>query len=79
MKRHMKLIALILHHAEEFGNGRSIGPPELPGYKPEQVLYHIGLCSQAGFLVIEGGDGGYIRHLTWDGHEFLASNKKLLD
>ena len=47
---------------------------------PELVNYHIGLCSEAGF--IHADERGLtppksyeIWNLTWDGHEFLEKHR----
>ena len=82
MKRHMKLIARILRYVEENGNGASLEHPEVEGYSPIQVSYHVNLCVEAGFLntsvLISKTTKKMIETLTWKGHEFLDANRNLL-
>ena len=79
----MKLLAKILRYVENNGNGAALDPPEVSGYTPIQVSYHVSLCSEAGFLnittVFSDPPQHTIRHLTWKGHEFLDKNRHLLD
>ena len=69
MKRYMKLIRTVLEYVECHGNSEFLAPPEVDGYTPEQVLYHVELCAQAGY--IEAQSGQHPRALTWQGHEAL--------
>ncbi|MDE0170740.1 MAG: DUF2513 domain-containing protein [bacterium] len=77
MKRDFKLIYRILCHVERHTNG-PIQVPDIEGYAPEVVHYHVGLCDEAGYLVA-GSVGIYegkrmfngIERITWDGHEAL--------
>ena len=54
MKRYMELIIAILEYAEREGNGKLLSQPEIAGYTPEQINYHIQLCGEAGYLEAEG-------------------------
>ena len=78
MKRDFKLIYRILCHVERHTNG-PIQVPDVDGYEPEVVHYHVGLCEEANYLVVAGKPSLYdgkrmfsgIERLTWDGHEAL--------
>ena len=74
MKRYMALICAILEYIECHGNSEFVSPPEVNGYTPEQVAYHIELCEQAGYIEARQG---YPRSLTWNGHNALAEMKKI--
>lgn len=79
MKRYMCLILEILRFAErQSGEEPMIPPPEIEGYTPRQVHYHVGLCGEAGYLhVRESSTGGefFIQSLTWQGHEVLDRHR----
>ena len=68
MKRYQALIKTILAYVECQGSGESLAPPEVSGYTPSQVAYHVELCKQAGYM---GGGKADIRLLTWEGHNAL--------
>lgn len=79
MRRYMDLILRILQYVETNGNGEMLPAPEMDGYTPAQVHYHIDLCMQAGFVdarVISGAEEPSKRYcigsLTWHGHEALV-------
>ncbi len=78
MRREYKLIRAILEYVECHGNGSWINAPELNGYSNTQIMYHIKLCMQAGFLeAMEDSGIGYdgeiyrVKSLTWSGHNEL--------
>lgn len=75
MKRYMDLILAILEYIECDGNGRLLCPPEVKGYTPQQVEYHVELCAQAGFIKVSDKKRDLIRSLTWQGHEELERLK----
>ena len=74
MKRYQELIRKLLEWSEQQTTRTPQSPPEISGYTPDQVQYHVGLCGEAGYLrVQEMAEGQYvIRCLTWEGHEALA-------
>lgn len=75
MKRKMKLICMILAHAEKAPHIGGISLPELADYTEEEIQYHVKLCSQAGYLDIaiepQYKLPRHIDSLTWEGHEAL--------
>lgn len=78
MKRYHELICKLLGWVEQQTDTEPKMPPEIEGYTPEQVHYHVGLCGQAGYLDVQelSKKGMYtIRSLTWEGHEFLAQKQ----
>ena len=68
MKRHMNLIRAVLEYVECHGDSEFLAPPEVDGYSPGEIEYHIQLCEQAGYLETRQA---YPRTLTWDGHNAL--------
>ena len=78
MKRNLKLVELILGYTEdkatpEFVEGVSY--PELNGFNDWQIYYHVTLCQEAGFLIIDE-DKWRIERLTWLGHDELDELRK---
>ncbi|MCY4576031.1 MAG: DUF2513 domain-containing protein [Chloroflexi bacterium] len=80
MKREMNLIKDLLEHVERTWRGGWINPPEIAGNSECAIMYHAGLCEQAGFLeakVISGSEEPYKHYvlgsLTWAGHEMLET------
>ena len=78
MKRYMELICRLLAFAEGLESTGGTFPPEMSGFTPEQVHYHVQLCAEAGYLHVDKNAGvgsPYLRHrimsLTWQGHEKL--------
>ena len=72
MKRDMDLIRTILQRIE------SDQDLTIEGYGSEEILYHIALLKDAGFIdaSLATGESGQIvgaavQRLTWDGHGFL--------
>ena len=80
MKRHRKLIRLILQYAESNASGSPLDPPNLEGFTLGEVNYHIGLCDEAKFLHVASTKSAddprqyRILNLTWKGHEILDPN-----
>ncbi len=80
MKRHRKLIRLILEYAELNATGSELDPPKIDGFTPAEVNYHIGLCDEAKFLHVNSTKSPddprqyTIVNLTWAGHEVLDPN-----
>ena len=80
--REMKLILMILRYAKKEANGSPLRAPSFEEYSEVQIYYHIGLCSEAGFLHVNRISRGLdqapaytILNLTWGGHEFLTQNR----
>ena len=77
MKRELPLIKAILAHVECIDNGEWLHPPEINGYTPSQVMYHVNLCGQAEFLEVMptpafgNPDRVMMKSLTWKGHTEL--------
>ncbi len=76
MKRDKKLIYEILRYAEETSPGLlgMLNRPDIPGYTPEQISYHVVLCYQAGYVHFAEGTHA-ITYLTWAGHEALEAHR----
>lgn len=72
MKRYMTLIRAVLEYVECHGDSEFLSPPEVDGYTPAQVDYHIQLCEQAGYLETQSG---YPSALTWEGHNALDKTR----
>ena len=74
MKREMALFEAILAHAECIDNGKWLPPPEINGYTPSQVMYHVNLCGQDEFLDVKptpafgNPDRVMMKSLTSKGH-----------
>ena len=82
MKRERKLIRDILAYTEENACGDPLDAPEIDGYTTIQIHYHIGLCTEAGYIhsreITTKADAHQryqILNLTWQGHEELAKMK----
>ena len=91
MKRIIQLIQEILAFAEECADGghtRCVPSAKDLGsfgdINDRDIHYHIGLCEQAGFLVVEKSGKDIpdseipwcrIIHLTWEGHEYLDQSR----
>ena len=74
MRRHMKLIRMILEHISKSPDFGNIPPPEIEGYSREEVAYHVRLCSDAGYVVLRKGTheiNPHIIRMTWCGHKAL--------
>ena len=67
MKRDIRLIKRVLEHAEAHADGAAL-EVELDGIASHEVQYHVELCADAGFLKEKNG---YVRNLTWSGHNAL--------
>lgn len=72
MKRYMDLIRRLLEQMEATELNRPLREPEIAGYTPDQVRYHITLCLQAGYARrISPESNSNVVELTWQGHEAL--------
>ncbi len=67
----MDLVLKLLEHLECHGTGREMAPPEIEGYTPGQVEYHVYLCRDAGFVQCNPVAPRNMVRLTWAGHEEL--------
>ena len=78
----MALLRMLLEYSEEHAKGRLLEAPELVGYSPIEVHYHLALLDEAGWLetkaagMIEEAEGCIVaehtvKRLTWAGHEAL--------
>lgn len=89
MRRYKSLILAILEYAERTAGEGCTNAPEVKGYSPLQVDYHVGLCSEGGLLHIKetpNPSGEWkkyaIVNLTWKGHsamEKIYKGFELLD
>ncbi len=83
MKRDMDLLRELLLKLESFpkepgaiygfaGDGPEVA---VDGASPDQIIYHLELLSEAGFIESPGLAGREIlfKRLTWSGHDFLDS------
>ena len=80
MKRDMDLIRSILLDLESRDNLFDQSIPEIEGFEPHHVAYHLGLLEEAGLIraipiVNSYGAGWLPESITWAGHEFLDSAK----
>ena len=77
MKRDMDLICDLLTYVEKNATDEPLPVPKLDGYSKAQIHYHIGLCSEAGYLRASFYRDDITKrckqlgHLTWAGHELL--------
>lgn len=81
MKRDWNLIFDILTYAEEHANANSnhASIPEFENFTREQVLEHVLLCEEAGYLETVRFDsplGLVIFRLKWFGHQTLERMRK---
>ena len=72
MQRDMALVKKILKYVEDnIPSTRTfISHPEFPGFREEQVDYHVALCAKSGY--IELNNARMILDLTWAGHDLLS-------
>ena len=82
MRRFKDLVQAILSYVERYSGPPPIEVPEIPSFDQLQVHYHVGLCSEAGFLHVKeipNPNGCWkqyeIINLTWQGHEALDKLK----
>ena len=52
MQRKMKLIRKLLEYAEISNTEERLPVPEFADYREAEVHYHLGLCEEAGYLVL---------------------------
>jgi len=79
MKRDFDLIRKLLIFFEEKPGSEPVRKPEIAGYNDIEIMYHLLLLNDAGFLRCEPikstSSDRVIKvipfELTWDGHEFL--------
>ena len=79
MKRHNDLIAKILRNVEETADwGKTRCIPQVNGYSEMEVQYHLVLCQEAGYLILNEVPKGTNHfptyaalRLTWEGHNAL--------
>ena len=78
MQRKMKLTRKLLEYVEMSNTEERLPVPEFREYREAEVRYHLGLCEEAGYLVLyqpETNDPirrfGGVSRLTWSGHEAL--------
>ena len=78
MQRKMPLVRQLLEYTEMQNTEERMPAPEFDGYSEAEVHYHLGLCEEAGYLILhppaQGGPPrrfGGITRLTWKGHETL--------
>ena len=80
MNRNWLLIKSLLEHVERHGktSALSVGipyPKGLKGAGDEETAYHLTLCQEAGFIVLDE-EIRHIRRLTWAGHNKLDELRK---
>ena len=80
MQRKFKLIRKLLEYVEMSHTGGRLPVPEFRDYGEAEVHYHLGLCEEAGYLVLcqptnddQARRFGGISRLTWLGHDALDS------
>ena len=83
MKRQWKLILKLLTYVEQNANGDPLSVPEVGGFSPDEIHYHIRLCIQGGLvertdaMVMPAGlRYSSIGTLTWAGHDALDRLRK---
>ena len=83
MKLHQDLMQIILEWAEEHVTSAPVDPPRCCNHDAMVVHYHVGLCSEAGYLNVyklSGKEEPYPRyaigHLTWEGQMALAQMRE---
>ena len=74
MHRNMTLIRLILEHMKELDEFGLMPRPKINGYTKNEIAYHVRLCSDAGYLILQKGTKEVtpiIIRMTWCGHKAL--------
>ena len=77
MKRNMDLVRCIFLEMEKqpFPNQKMVRL-SIEGYSDEEILYHVVLLIEAGFIAGSKLHGKWIpERLTWHGHEFLEASR----
>ena len=77
MQRKMKLICKLMAYVEACNKESSLPVPELAEYSEAETHYHVGLCQEAGYMMVGSVDYSpdgrrrfsSIERLTWAGHE----------
>ena len=78
MHRSMTLIRLILEHMSELDEFGRMPPPKINGYTKNEIAYHVRLCSDAGYLILQKEtkeDMPTIIRMTWCGHKALEKTE----
>ena len=74
---------LILQYIEQSNGIGNIPLPEFKDYSKSEILYHVKLCDEAGYIeALSSGKNGmpaFIQRLTWCGHEALESLRNQFD
>ena len=83
MRRDLKLVKHLLDMVQAYADHEGIyltvlapkwesssGNPD-KSLSYEELIYHVNLCANAGFLSIEGGSQ---IQMTWAGHEYLDAH-----
>ena len=75
MKLDEDLIKQLLKYCEKHSPGSRgfLFHPDIDGYSAEQVEYHVRLCSQAGFVLVN--HTGHMTELTWQGQMELRQRQ----
>lgn len=78
MKRDMDLIRKIMLEVESWPLHKRGTRPEIPGYDPQVISYHVMLLDEAGLLKGLDASGAsdidwFVDRLTWPGHEFVEA------
>ena len=81
MKKNESLIFRVLEWAEEYAGESSVRGEDFPNFLPENVIEHVRLCLEAGFVEAEPKFsrgrgipqivGWRIHRLTWEGQKAL--------
>ena len=73
MKRDLKLVHKLLLFVEERGSRLFKGPIPIEGYERDEVIHHLFLCVDAGFVELGAetiaNRGPLV--LTWKGYDYL--------
>lgn len=83
MKRDFDLVRKLLLFYEEMDESKTNKPPELDGYSENDILFHMILLADAGYIFWEGAYSTtnpnrivqvrIVFSLSWQGFEFLDS------
>lgn len=80
MPRDMNLICMILAYVSDAKVPGYIPLPEFQGYSKCEILQHVKLCEEAGYLEIVVNASTMmpeaIRRMTWNGYEALERRCK---
>lgn len=76
MKRDMNIVFRIIHWLQESDHMQTL--LGLPGVEPDVFKYHAWLMSENGLIHLNDSEQFLPHLLTWEGHEFAASNNRAL-